>query len=672
MERNAIGFFDLTSTDDNGMSESNAWKPIGTVVGNASTNEFTFILKSFKSRVGDLIAVKMEVPDEVYAGRQTIYVWGRVVSISRFNPFFPYEAAQELSNEGLSLQDTILSNSRDQLEASVLILGSTAEAAGFKILYPLTYPVQPAAEVLYPPAEAIKELLAGGIPGHSPLDVGTLIARRDVDIAISADRVVARHMAILAMTGGGKTVAARRILRELIELGYPLLILDPHGDYLGLWQKRELFKGTTVRLLYPHIAMTEQNRHIVQVLINKMTEGLTEPQREVLSGILAETDPEEGQPVLRYIKRLLDAIQRRIGQAQDRRTIPTLSVCRRQLAVVADRLERMELTNERMRQRLKQLEFEQMPDPQGRPEAIIAPRVVSILYLGGYDHLTQTTIASILLEALYEHRANLSNRIPPFTALIEEAHTFIPSSREGAADVPSLETVRKLITEGRKFGTGLLLITQRPSRVDETILSQCNSFLILRLVNPRDQNYVKQIMENLSEQDARMLPGFGPGQGIISGQAVRFPLLVKIRMDEDLIYTDLGDENFLAQAGAWKPDKHASVRERVATKLQSLTTLPERRPKSKATGTVNTQVASSKEGTATAESDRWDAARKKLTKDGRAMGDLEAATGMEWVKSRRKEKVSEFASKPWSKLKDIGLSNRQRDALLLMFEALQD
>lgn len=654
------------------MSESNAWKPIGTVVGNASTNEFTFILKSFKSRVGDLIAVKMEVPDEVYAGRQTIYVWGRVVSISRFNPFFPYEAAQELSNEGLSLQDTILSNSRDQLEASVLILGSTAEAAGFKILYPLTYPVQPAAEVLYPPAEAIKELLAGGIPGHSPLDVGTLIARRDVDIAISADRVVARHMAILAMTGGGKTVAARRILRELIELGYPLLILDPHGDYLGLWQKRELFKGTTVRLLYPHIAMTEQNRHIVQVLINKMTEGLTEPQREVLSGILAETDPEEGQPVLRYIKRLLDAIQRRIGQAQDRRTIPTLSVCRRQLAVVADRLERMELTNERMRQRLKQLEFEQMPDPQGRPEAIIAPRVVSILYLGGYDHLTQTTIASILLEALYEHRANLSNRIPPFTALIEEAHTFIPSSREGAADVPSLETVRKLITEGRKFGTGLLLITQRPSRVDETILSQCNSFLILRLVNPRDQNYVKQIMENLSEQDARMLPGFGPGQGIISGQAVRFPLLVKIRMDEDLIYTDLGDENFLAQAGAWKPDKHASVRERVATKLQSLTTLPERRPKSKATGTVNTQVASSKEGTATAESDRWDAARKKLTKDGRAMGDLEAATGMEWVKSRRKEKVSEFASKPWSKLKDIGLSNRQRDALLLMFEALQD
>ena len=102
-----------------------------------------------------------------------------MVSINRYNPFFPYEAAQELSNEGLSLQDTILSNSRDQLEAGVLILGCTFTDAGFKKLYPLTYPVQPAAEVLYPPAEAIKELLAGGIPSsftthHSRLVLGVV------------------------------------------------------------------------------------------------------------------------------------------------------------------------------------------------------------------------------------------------------------------------------------------------------------------------------------------------------------------------------------------------------------------------------------------------------------------------------------------------------------------
>lgn len=657
------------------MGKECMWKPIGTVVGNASTSEFTFILRSFKSRVGDLVAVRMQVPDETYSATQSIHVWGRIVAISRYNPFFPYEAAQELSEEGLSLQDTILSNSRDQLEATVLVLGCNASNGKLSEIYPLTYPVQPAAEVLYPPAEAIKELLAGGIPGHKPLAIGTLIARQDVDIAISADRVVARHMAILAMTGGGKTVAARRILRELIDLGYPLLILDPHGDYLGLWQNRELFPDTTVKLLYPHISMTEQNRHIVEILINKMTEGLTEPQREVMDRILSETEPEEGESVLRYIKRLLKTANSLMGKINDQRKAPTFNVCMRQLHAVEKRLERMEITNGRMRSRLKNLHFEQMPDPQGRPEAVVAPRTVSILYLGGYDHLTQTTIASIVLESLYEHRANLSNRIPPFLALIEEAHTFIPSSREADSGVPSLETVRKIITEGRKFGTGLLLVTQRPSRVDETILSQCNSFLILRLVNPRDQSFVKQIMENLSEQDARMLPGFGPGQGVVSGQAVRFPLLVKIRMDRDLIYTDLGDEDFLRQAGEWKPDVKASKRESVDTKFSRLDRIPNRRSKNRGESD-GSESRDSEEGASSklakpqeTGAARWDGARHLFRSDVRKLGELEARAGLELSTTLRKLKAGDVAALSWTAVSRDAKLKRHVRVLLELFEA---
>ena len=95
------------------MAENSEWKPIGTVVGNASPIEFNFILKSFKSRVGDLVAVRMDVPDENYSGQRVVCAWGRITSIDRFNPFFPFEAAQELSNEGISLRDTILSDSRD-------------------------------------------------------------------------------------------------------------------------------------------------------------------------------------------------------------------------------------------------------------------------------------------------------------------------------------------------------------------------------------------------------------------------------------------------------------------------------------------------------------------------------------------------------------------------------
>src|SRR5512141_2051508 len=113
---------------ENAMETTSGWKPIGTVVGNAGTGEFTFILQQFKARVGDIVALGMDMPDAAYTGQRRIYVWARITDIHRFNPFFPFEAAQEIAGEGISLEDTILSGTRDQLEASALILGATNES----------------------------------------------------------------------------------------------------------------------------------------------------------------------------------------------------------------------------------------------------------------------------------------------------------------------------------------------------------------------------------------------------------------------------------------------------------------------------------------------------------------------------------------------------------------
>lgn len=171
---------------------------------------------------------------------------------------------------------------------------------------------------------------------------------------------------------------------------------------------------------------------------------------------------------------------------------------------------------------------------------------------------------------MFEHRANLSDRIPPFQTIVEEAHTFIPSAREGTADAVSLPVLRRMITEGRKFGTGLLLISQRPNRLDETVVSQCNSYLILRLVNPRDQRFVRDIMENLTEADSKLIPGFGPGQGIVSGQVVRFPLAIHVQWDTDLKDAEIADEDFLTRAREWKPDPGAQGRTESRSRLETV------------------------------------------------------------------------------------------------------
>jgi DNA helicase HerA-like ATPase len=546
---------------------------VGTVVGNTSPQEYRFFLRSFAAKLGDLVYVDMEVPKPRETERpsdtpkEKVRAWGRIVELSRFNPFLPAEAGQELAEEELKLTDTILSLSRDHVEGKVLVLGMTI-GADLRRMLPLNYPVSPGATVILPPAEAVKTILTGDEDVHR-LRLGTLIGRPNIDVALKTNSIVARHMAILAMTGGGKTVATRRIIRELLDAGYPIVILDPHGDYLGLYTKRELFKGRTVRLFYPSIGVNERNRDLVSYLVGRMTQGFTDPQKEQYLEAAERVPLKEDKdlPIREFIERVLQKLDE-TAKGDNKTLLRTIGVVKRGLRLVEDYMAAMEKSNERLRSQksLREFKFEPMPDPKTAPGDFVRPNQASILYLGGYDHLTQSTIAAVVLKELFDHRASMSDVIPPFLAVVEEAHNFIPSHGEGQADTPSVEVIRKIITEGRKFGTGLLLVSQRPSRLDETALSQCNTFLIFRLVNPRDQSFVEKVMENLSKDDSRLLSGFGPGQGIVSGQAVRFPLLVQVHHDQELETKALGDENFLEVAKQWT----TSVQGKAAAKTQKM------------------------------------------------------------------------------------------------------
>ena len=254
------------------------------------------------------------------------------------------------------------------------------------------------------------------------------------------------------------------------------------------------------------------------------------------------------------------------------------------------KIEVMRKNNERLREKFTNYDFSPLPDPSDEPEKLVAKGQITIFYLAGFDHLTQSTIASLVLEKLFEKRANLTNDIPPFQIVLEEAHNFIPSRSEGTEGTPSLSTVRKIITEGRKFGTGMLIISQRPSRLDETILAQCNSFLVLRLVNPKDKSFVRSVMENLSESDANILQTFGQGQGIVSGQAVRFPLLIQVKFDEDLISRSIGNEDFINEVTEWTIPREQKAKKKTEKDLDNLKAKlkkPKERRKKRGGSTLN-------------------------------------------------------------------------------------
>jgi DNA helicase HerA-like ATPase len=539
---------------------------IGTVVGETSPQDFRFILRSRAAKLGDLVSVSMDIPrgtlDNRGVATEPVTVWGRIIELVRSNPFLPLEAGQELAEEGINMLDTILSFSRDQTEARVLVLGCDSEGDA-RNLRPLNYPVTPGAEVILPPADTVRTILTGDENVHR-LHLGHLIGRPDVAVSLKTNSIVARHMAILAMTGGGKTVATRRVIRELLDAQYPLVIFDPHGDYLGFWSKRNLFPKNNIRLFYPNVRVQDETRNLMSFLIKEMTQGLTEPQRDVFEAALEDVRvDEQGTDVMMFISRLLQKLENMKDDGQKRHggTIPAV---KRALRIVHGHLAAMQKSNERLRAqpRLKDFDFQPLPDPMSSPHELVRPGQASIIYLGGYDHITQSTVVALVLKVLFERRASMSNEIPPLLAVIEEAHNFIPSHSEGQTGTPSVEIIRKVITEGRKFGVGLLLISQRPSRLDETTLSQCNTYMIFRLVNPKDQSFVEKVMENLTKADSRLLPSFGPGQGIVSGQAVRFPLLVQVKFDGDLVTSSLGDEDFLAEAKQWSGGREAAAADR--------------------------------------------------------------------------------------------------------------
>src|SRR5687768_7476162 len=81
----------------------------------------------------------------------------------------------------------------------------------------------------------------------------------------------------------------------------------------------------------------------------------------------------------------------------------------------------------------------------------------------------------------------------PVLLVLEEAHNFAPGRSDTAAEQSAVEITRQIAQEGRKFGVGLVLISQRPGRLDETALSMCNSYIIMKMVNPADQNFVRKV-----------------------------------------------------------------------------------------------------------------------------------------------------------------------------------
>jgi len=156
---------------------------------------------------------------------------------------------------------------------------------------------------------------------------------------------------------------------------------------------------------------------------------------------------------------------------------------------------------------------------------------VTLIDLSGIPFDVLSITVSLISRVLFEYGYYMKRRYgkvnTPLLLVYEEAHKYAPKSSlvKYRASTTSIERIAK---EGRKYGVTLAIVSQRPSEVSETIFSQCNSFVAMRLTNPDDQNYVKKLLPDTLGNITEVLPSLQCGEGLLIGESVIIPCIVKI------------------------------------------------------------------------------------------------------------------------------------------------
>ncbi|MEZ5873217.1 MAG: ATP-binding protein [Nitratireductor sp.] len=162
------------------------------------------------------------------------------------------------------------------------------------------------------------------------------------------------------------------------------------------------------------------------------------------------------------------------------------------------------------------------------------PKPITILDLSGVPSLVLERLVGSILKVIYESmfwsREKSEGGIErPLLVVMEEAHRYLSSSANGLAS----QTVQKIAKEGRKYGVGAMVISQRPSEVDETILSQCGTYFALRLSNPQDRARVQGTLPDGLVSLLEVLPVLRTGEAIVMGEAAKLPMRCRITLPHE-------------------------------------------------------------------------------------------------------------------------------------------
>lgn len=427
-----------------------------------------------------------------------------------------------------------------------------------------------------------------GERGPGQIQLGSHATSANLPATVSLDKLVTRHAAVIGSTGSGKSNAIACLLKALTEGNYPsarVVVVDPHGEYRAAFQDRaRVFSigGSVDRLVVPYWALSFDELAWFLIDRRQASESLqesairaymsSEKQRrcsDLKAGLVDPNSITADAPIpfgLRELWYHFDR-QERVTYKDMGRTdealleegnAATLSPARFEPPGVGSTPPykpnpgttlNMGSNLNKILARLKDKRFEFLLDP-GRYNGsdldlddllrswIDHGTAITVLDLGGVPSdvmdLIVGVITRILFESMFWGRSlEGTGRQRPLLLVYEEAHSYLPrKSGEQFVAGYAARAVRRVFKEGRKYGVGAVVVSQRPSELDETVLSQCGTFFTLRLSNSDDQSRVRSVMPDSLAGMVELLPALRTGEALVIGEAVVLPTRIRLPLTE--------------------------------------------------------------------------------------------------------------------------------------------
>ena len=338
-----------------------------------------------------------------------------------------------------------------------------------------------------------------------------------IPVTVNMDTLAQKHVSVLAKTGAGKSYTVGVLLEELLKANVPLVILDPHGEY-GSLRNPNIDEGEVAQMakfgVKPKSFAKQVKEYAIDTALNP------EAQRLVLQGMNLE-----GRDIVEMMGSKLTGGQ--VGvlyQAikEVKEFLPAYT-----LRDIIDGVARNKASSKwNVLNALEVLESTKIFDIRGTPvKELVAPGQCSIINLKGVTPDVQEIVVTRIASMLWEARKR--NEVPAHILVVEEAHNFCPERNVGNAVSGAM--LRTVASEGRKFGLGLLIVSQRPAKVDKNVLSQCNTQVVLKVTNPNDLKAIVQSVEGISMEVADEVQRLPVGVALVAGGGLTQPVFVDVR-----------------------------------------------------------------------------------------------------------------------------------------------